>query len=116
MKILIVDDEPNLLTFLEGLLLGCGLDVKACLSGFEAADALESWRPDVLISDLGLADMRGEDLALAAAHLPRPAQVILMSGDPERLALARPLASLVLEKPFRPLDLVTAVGHLGANR
>jgi CheY-like chemotaxis protein len=110
MKILIVEDERTLLTFLEKLLLGCGLDVKACRSGSAAAEALESWQPDLLISDLGLPDVPGEVLARAAARLARPARVVLISGDAERLEVARPLASSVLLKPFRVLELMKIVG------
>ncbi len=116
MKILIVEDELTLLTFLERLFLGCGLDVKAFLSGSAAAEVLESWQPDLLISDLGLPDLPGEDLARAAAHLPRPAQIILMSGDAERLERARALASSVLLKPFRMVELMKLVGPSSQDR
>jgi CheY-like chemotaxis protein len=115
MKILIAEDERNLLTFLERLLVGCGLDVQAFDSGSAAAAALEWWQPDVLVSDLGLPDVPGEDLARAAAALPRPAQIILMSGDAERLERARPLASSVLLKPFRVADLMKVVGPVSGN-
>jgi CheY-like chemotaxis protein len=110
MKILIVEDEPTMLTFLERLFLGSGLDVKAFLSGSDAIEMIGAWQPDLLVCDLGLPDVPGEELARAAARLPHPAHVVLMSGDFERLERARPLAASVLFKPFRVLDLVEAVG------
>jgi CheY-like chemotaxis protein len=116
MKVLIVEDDPTLLTFLESLLLGSELDVKALLSGSDAAEAIPSWQPDLLICDLGLPDVPGEELARAAARLPRPAQVVLMSGERERLERACPLAASVLLKPFRVLDFMKVVGSCLEHR
>ena len=106
---MIVEDEPALLTFLERLFRGCGLEVNGFLSGSDAAEVLELWQPDLLLSDLGLPDVQGEELARAAASMARPARVVLMSGDAERLERARPLASSVLLKPFRVLELMKIV-------
>jgi DNA-binding response OmpR family regulator len=101
MKILIVEDETSLREFLESLFLSCRHDVRAFASGSSAAEVIESWQPDLLICDLGLPDVPGETLAQAAARLPRPARIVLMSGDKQRLERARPLAAGVLCKPFR---------------
>ena len=109
MKVLIVEGEPALLTFLERLLLGCGLNVKTCLTGSVAAELLQSWKPDLLICALGLPDVPGEVLAGAAAGLARPPRIVLMSSDAERLERARPLASGVLLKPFRVLEFMKVV-------
>ena len=116
MKILLVEDDPVLLTFLERLLLGSEVDVKALLSGSAAAEAILSWQPDLLICDLGLPDVPGEELARAAARLPRSAQVVLMSGELERLERARPLAAGVLLKPFPVLDFMSMVGSCLEHR
>lgn len=116
MKMLIVEDEPTMLEFLERLFLGRAIDVRAVPSGSAAAETLESWAPHLLISDLDLSGVTGEELARAAALLPRPPRVILMSGNAERLERARPLASTVLLKPFRVVELMTAVGPLSDDR
>jgi CheY-like chemotaxis protein len=63
-------------------------------------ERLRSARPDVLLSDLDLGGSRGEDVAMAARALNPSPRIILMSGCPDRLESARPLADAVLLKPF----------------
>lgn len=82
MKMLIVEDEPEMLAFLERLFLGCAMDVRAVSSGSVAAEALESWEPDLLISDLELPGRSGEELAQAAALRPRPPGSSSSPGTP----------------------------------
>src|SRR5262245_20971385 len=108
MKILIVEDQPALRVILEDIFMSRH-SVRALPAGLRALDMLRSWQPDVLISDLGLPDVPGEELAQAAAALPRPARVVLISAEPERLEAARPLAHVVIPKPFQFHELIGAV-------
>ena len=108
MKILLVEDEPGLRVILEDLFLA-DHDVRTFASGRRALEVLRAWQPDVLISDLGLPEVPGEELAQAAVRLPQPARVILMSAERERLNAARELAEAVLHKPFELHQLVRAV-------
>jgi len=57
-KVLIVDDEPDARRLLAAVLAQCRADVKTCGSTAEALEALEQYKPDVLVSDIG---MPGED-------------------------------------------------------
>jgi DNA-binding response OmpR family regulator len=108
MKILIVEDEMALRVILEDALLDAH-EVRAVGSGARALHVLRSWQPDVLVTDLGLPGLPGEMLAQAAAALPRPARIVLMSAEPDRLESARVLADVVLHKPFRVQELRRAV-------
>ncbi|MBE9009072.1 GAF domain-containing protein [Pseudanabaenaceae cyanobacterium LEGE 13415] len=58
-QILLVDDEPDSLEFQAFLLEQYGARVKAVASGIEALQVLEQFVPDVLISDIGMAEMDG---------------------------------------------------------
>jgi two-component system, OmpR family, KDP operon response regulator KdpE len=58
-RILVVDDEPNILATVTPLLRGRGYDVVAAMSGRAALDAFDREKPDLLILDLGLPDMNG---------------------------------------------------------
>ena len=112
MRILIVEDEAALRVILEDYFFD-EHDVRALGSGKRAMELLRGWQPDVLISDLGLPGLSGEDLAQAAAALPRPARVVLMSAERDRLEMARPLADVVLHKPFKIDELIRAIAPAG---
>jgi light-regulated signal transduction histidine kinase (bacteriophytochrome)/CheY-like chemotaxis protein len=59
LRILIVDDEPDARHMLVAMLEACKSEVRAVASGFEALDCLTSWRPDVIVSDVGMPEMDG---------------------------------------------------------
>jgi chemotaxis family two-component system sensor kinase Cph1 len=59
LRILVVDDEPDARQMLVTLLEACKSDVRAVASGYEALDLLSSWRPDVIVSDVGMPEMDG---------------------------------------------------------
>ena len=71
LRILVVDDEPALVTMLARLLSSDGHEVAAATSGEEALTILAGRPIDVVISDLGMgAGMNGWDLAAAVAGCP----------------------------------------------
>ena len=109
LRILVVDDEPALVTMLARLLSSDGHDVAVATSGEEAVSILADRPIDVVISDLGMgAGMNGWDLAAAVRTLPRPPHFILTTGwgaeiEPEEAAARGVLA--VVSKPYRLPDL-----------
>jgi DNA-binding response OmpR family regulator len=104
MRILLVEDDPDLLRFLQ-LVLRRRHKVRAFASGREALAGLAQDPPELLLSDLHLPDLPGEELARAVAQLEVPPVVLLFSGDHARLERARPLAAAILPKPFSIGDL-----------
>src|SRR5215203_3981491 len=61
-KILVVDDEPNILSTLAPLLRSRGYDVSTAMSGRSAIEIVEREKPDLIVLDLGLPDMDGVDV------------------------------------------------------
>jgi two-component system KDP operon response regulator KdpE len=61
-RILIVDDEPNIIGTVAPLLRARGYDVLSAMSGRLALDIAERDKPDLVILDLGLPDMQGVDV------------------------------------------------------
>jgi two-component system KDP operon response regulator KdpE len=58
-RILVVDDEPEIVRALERSLLAYGYEVFTASSGAEALLAVRAYRPDVMLLDLGLPGMSG---------------------------------------------------------
>jgi two-component system, OmpR family, KDP operon response regulator KdpE len=58
-RILVVDDEPNILASVVPLLRGRGYDVFTAMSGHAALEAIDRDAPDLVLLDLGLPDIDG---------------------------------------------------------
>jgi two-component system, OmpR family, KDP operon response regulator KdpE len=115
MKILIVEDEPALREIVADIFFAGDHDVRAVATGASGLAMLASWAPDVVISDLGLPDLPGEEVArVAAAMKPRP-WIVMMSAETERLDAVRPLADAAFQKPFH-LDEMTSLIELFHRR
>ncbi len=61
-RILVVDDEPQILRFLRPSLTAAGYDVITAATGAEALKLAAAKAPDALLLDLGLPDMDGKDV------------------------------------------------------
>src|SRR5262245_15682344 len=61
-RILIVDDEPNIVATVSPLLRARGYDVLSAMSGRAALDTLERDKPDLVVLDLGLPDLDGVEV------------------------------------------------------
>jgi len=59
LRVMIVDDEPETRDLLTAMLVQRRAEVKACGSAAEALAVIESWRPSVLVSDVGMPDEDG---------------------------------------------------------
>jgi two-component system response regulator GlrR len=120
-RILIVDDDPQLLRLLGLRLRSEGFDVTEASGGAEALALLEAAPPQLLITDLRMAGMDG--LALfEAAHRAFPAlPVIILTAHgtiPDAVSATRRGVFGYLTKPFEARDLMAEIARaleLGAN-
>ncbi len=69
-KILVVDDEPNLLRLIRYALEGEGYEVTTAENGVQALKAVETGRPDLLVLDVMLPDMSGLEVCQRVRSLP----------------------------------------------
>ena len=79
-RILVVDDEPMIVSLLSTILREKGWDVIEARSGTEGIDQLDRVRFDVILTDLIMPGESGIDLLRAAKEIHPDVEVILMTG------------------------------------
>jgi two-component system response regulator AtoC len=111
-RVLIVDDEENIRLVLRTLLKKQGYEVATAEEGEGALAALESFDPDVILTDVRMPRMGGLDLLAALKQRQHPATVIVMSayGNID-LAIDAMKAGAYdyVSKPFKPDEVVLAL-------
>ena len=116
-RILVLDDDTDIREALALTLSGWGAEVVACRSGSEAVGSLEGFRPDLIISDLGLGDEDGlEVVAHLRERLGADVPVVLVTGDTAADALRRAMSAghRLLHKPVTPDELRETLHELAA--
>jgi two-component system response regulator HydG len=78
--LLVVDDEPGIVTLIERFARKIGFDVTTARSGREALQVLESAKAAVALIDLRMPDVDGLELLRAIRTADPNCQVILMTG------------------------------------
>jgi DNA-binding response OmpR family regulator len=99
MLVLLVEDDDDLRELLTEALVP-EFEVRGCATGNEGLRRLRSEAVDVLLTDLDLPLVRGEQLVVAARGLERPVGVVVMSGSRDRLDTCRTHSDAALVKPF----------------
>lgn len=101
-RILVVDDEPQILRFLKPALNAAGYDVIEATTGTEALSRASTQSPDLVILDLGLPDMDGKDVIARLRGWSAIPIIILSARDreAEKIAALDLGADDYVEKPF----------------
>ncbi len=111
-KVLVADDERVIADTLAMILNQSGFHAQAVYSGEKALELAESFRPDMLISDVIMADLNGIDAAIRIRTLLPEIKILLFSGqaataDLLEKARADGYEFEILAKPVHPQDLLT---------
>jgi len=113
LRVLVIDDEPSVRSLLCDLLRAAGHDAVDAPNGREGLERLNAGAAfDVVLSDLGMPDLSGWDVARAVAERPDPPPVILVTGWGIQLddrTLAASSIAAVVAKPFTLEDVLGAV-------
>lgn len=120
-KVLVVDDEPAILSAMSEVLRLEGFDVETAVDGLEAIEAAEKFHPDAMVVDVMMPRENGYRVSRAvksAANGDAPKVLLVtarrLDDDPEReeLFLKFSMADGILYKPFRLDDLLGRVRQL----
>lgn len=117
--VLVVEDDPHVRLLLERLVKSAGYSAIAAGNGAEALAALAAHGDEVelLLTDIGLGDMHGGELARRALEL-RPGLLVVYSSGHVRAAAAldgMPAGDAFLVKPYKPEDLKRALDGVFAR-
>ena len=111
-KVLVVDDERVIADTLSMILNQSGFAARAVYSGERALELATTFAPDMLISDVIMADLNGIDAAIQIRALLPRIKILLFSGqaataDLLEKARARGYEFEIMAKPVHPQDLLT---------
>jgi two-component system, OmpR family, alkaline phosphatase synthesis response regulator PhoP len=111
--ILIVDDDPSILEVLKIRLKRASYRTLTAASGEEALELLKTERPDLILLDMLLPKIQGEEVCRQIKSNPdtRKIFVILFSASIVEMqkALKDVNADDILAKPFEPEDLLAKI-------
>jgi DNA-binding response OmpR family regulator len=110
-RILIVDDEEQIVEVLERYLVDEGFSVTAALDGDAAVESARSQRPDLIVLDLKLPKRSGLDVFNAVrAESDVPVIILTSRGDEVDRVVGLELgADDYIAKPFSPREVVARV-------
>lgn len=113
-KVLIVDDEPDVVLMIERTLRSEGFDVAKAYDGIGALDLVSTEKPDLILLDIMMPMMSGYEvceqlkanpqtqhipvICLSSAHTPNARALSLRAGAAELIA-----------KPFFPAELAAQI-------
>jgi DNA-binding response OmpR family regulator len=117
MRILIAEDEPNIIESLTFLLRRAGYDVASVLDGEAALAHLRARAPDLMILDLMLPRRNGFEVLKVVKADPAlrsmPVLVLTAKGQPQDRKLAEEIGvDAFITKPFSNREIVDEVRRL----
>lgn len=113
-SILLVDDEVRLVEALKPYLTSFGYNVLEAYSGKDALDVFEKEKPSLILLDLMLPDMSGEEVCMAIRKISR-VPIIMLTAKVEEEDILKGLdigADDYITKPFSPRRLVARIQAL----
>src|SRR5580692_11674139 len=110
-KVLVADDERVIADTLAMILNQSGFEARAAYSGEKALEIASSFAPDMLISDVIMADLNGIDAAIRIRSLLPSIKILLFSGQAATADLLEKARHEghefdILAKPVHPQDLL----------
>ena len=116
-KILVVDDERQIVKLVEINLRKAGYDVVCAYDGVEALEKVQNDRPDMIVLDVMMPRMNGFDVLKKLQANPETEQipVIMLTAkaqDADIFAGWQSGVSSYLTKPFNPRELLTFVQRI----
>ena len=117
-KVLIVDDEPDVLLLLRVNLEAAGYETVLAADGETALSRIDDSDPDVVLLDIMMPVMDGWGVLRVLSERDSPPRVVVVSAKSSDRDIVRALSAGALDyitKPFDPDDLVDVVARTVTN-
>ncbi len=116
-KVLIADDEPNIVISLEFLMEHCGYEVRVVHNGNEALQQVETFKPDLILLDVMLPLRNGFDVCRKIREniAFQATKIIMLTAKGRDIEVAKGLAlgaDAYVTKPFGTKELLEQVRKL----
>ena len=113
-KVLIADDEPNIVAALEYLLRSSGYDTRVASDGEQALALVESYAPDVVLLDVMMPVKSGYEVCQRMRERPewRHIKIVMLSAKGREAEVSKGMslgADLYITKPFSTQELINAI-------
>jgi signal transduction histidine kinase len=123
LRILVVDDEADSRELVNAILTRCGGEVKCCGSAAEAIETFRVWKPDLLVSDIGMPIEDGYALIRKlrklrmkiAREVPAVALTAYATDDDRQRTLAAGF-QVHVPKPIEPGALVKSIAGAAGRK
>jgi signal transduction histidine kinase len=122
LRVLVVDDEPDTRAVISAVIATAGAEVRTCASAYEALEALADWKPDVLMSDIGMPGEDGYSLirkvrSLSAANGGRipAAALTAYAREEDRQRVLAAGYQMHVAKPISSSELIATVANLAGR-
>jgi len=119
-RVLIADDEPNIVTSLEFLMGRCGYEVAVARNGEEVLALVESFRPDLILLDVMMPLGSGYEVCrrIREREGAGSVRIVMLSARGREAEVTKGLsagADAYVTKPFSNRELVAQVAALLAE-
>ncbi len=116
-KILIVDDEINIVISMEFLIKQAGYDLQIARDGEEAMEKVTSFEPDLILLDVMMPKINGFEVCRRIRANPdwRNIKIIMLTAKGREVEVAKGLAlgaDTYIIKPFSTKELMSEVKHI----
>ena len=111
-RILVVDDEPRVLKFIEIDLRTRGFDVITSTSGKEALEMVKTRKPDILLLDIIMPEIDGFEVLRQLRAFSNVPVIAFSAGHSSRREVLGSGASDYIKKPFNTGDVVDKIDLL----
>jgi DNA-binding response OmpR family regulator len=116
-KILLVDDEPNILLAIEFLLKKEGYTIKKAFNGQQALDVVVSFRPDIIVLDVMMPEFDGFEVARRIRNMPdfEDVRIIFLTAkgtENDKMKGYTSGGEVYLIKPFDNDELVQVINEV----